>query len=320
MRSLIAAFLLGLTCAIAQNEVRLGERTRFLFADETQARQVLTNRDDFVIRLSSFDRAARMKSAEEVDEGQFLEFVGSQALSFQPGEVAGIERSLLALRPGIEKHKLRWPETILLVKTTGREEANAAYTRGAAIILPENELRSRTEGALQALLCHELFHVLSRHDALLKKKLYSLIGFTECNEVPFPDNLVRITNPDAPKNDYWIEVMVKGKRTLAVPILYAEPPRYDVLRGGSFFDYLRFKLLVVEKGGEGADVTFDSKAPILLEPGSVEGFFEQIGQNTDYIIHPEEILAENFRILVMQVKDVKSPEVLARLEKALLDE
>jgi hypothetical protein len=47
------------------------------------------------------------------------------------------------------------------------------------------------------------------------------------------------------------------------------------------------------------------------------GFFEQVGRNTDYLIHPEEILADNFALLVVGDKRIVSPEVINRIKKVL---
>jgi hypothetical protein len=38
-----------------------------------------------------------------------------------------------------------------------------------------------------------------------------------------------------------------------------------------------------------------------------------------YIIHPEEILADNFALLVLQQRQVPSPEVIDRIERVLID-
>jgi len=52
----------------------------------------------------------------------------------------------------------------------------------------------------------------------------------------------------------------------------------------------------------------------------VDGFYEQIGRNTDYIIHPEETLANNFVHLMIGKKGLKNPEIPAQIEKLLLAE
>jgi deoxyribodipyrimidine photo-lyase len=42
----------------------------------------------------------------------------------------------------------------------------------------------------------------------------------------------------------------------------------------------------------------DAGEPIMTKPEGAAGFFEQVGRNTGYLIHPEEILADNFELLV----------------------
>ena len=43
-----------------------------------------------------------------------------------------------------------------------------------------------------------------------------------------------------------------------------------------------------------------------LNLDEVEGFYEQIQRNTNYIIHPDEILADNFIFLVQAKKDPRT--------------
>jgi hypothetical protein len=57
--------------------------------------------------------------------------------------------------------------------------------------------------------------------------------------------------------------------------------------------------------------------PILWNPYAVKGFFEQIGRNTNYVIHPEETLANNFIHLMMAKQDLKTPEIPYKIEAVL---
>ena len=66
-----------------------------------------------------------------------------------------------------------------------------------------------------------------------------------------------------------------------------------------------------------ARATYDVAHPTLLDLDQVSGFYEQVGRNTDYIIHPEEILADNFKLLLVGKADVSSPDVLRRLRAVL---
>jgi hypothetical protein len=44
---------------------------------------------------------------------------------------------------------------------------------------------------------------------------------------------------------------------------------------------------------------------------------EQIGRNTEYVIHPEEVLADNFALLVLKKANVPSPEILQKMREVL---
>jgi len=296
-------------------EVQYGEKSQVRFASVEQGRQVLTNRDDFVARLSGFDRAARLKTDRTVSEAEFLGFVAKNVLEFNDREIARIEGSLKKLQPKIQALNLDLPGTVLLIKTTGKEEGEAAYTRANAIVLPEKKIGAGGDGTLEDLICHELFHVASRHDAKMKERLYAAIGFQKCEEAPLPAGMMRITNPDAPRNDHWIRLTKGGMAISAIPILFAKPQIYDPKKGGDFFNYLQFKMLAVKLTG--GKTVLDAENPEPLDLSSLEGFFPQVGQNTRYIIHPEEILADNFVLLVNGNKEMKSPEVLQRMREAL---
>ena len=307
---------------LARAEIALGTNVTFVFATIETGRQILTCRDDFVQRLSPFDRAARLKSDREISEGQFLDFVGSNVLAWTEGDKQRLTGAIQELHTPLVSLALRLPKTVYLVKTTGHEEGNAAYTRTNAIVFPKHELKNTTAN-LQRLFCHELFHVLSRAQPDLRHRLYAAIGFVPCNELEFPPELLlrKLTNPDAPLNDHCIRLQVAGEDHWAMPILFASTPKYDVARGGEFFDYLQFKLLLVQRDNATGFVQplANDRRPNLVDPSDVTGFFEQVGRNTAYILHPEEILADNFALLVLQQRQVPSPEIIDRIERVLID-
>jgi len=300
----------------------------FAFATIQQGREILTNRDDFVLALSPFDRAARMKTDQNVPERDYLDFVARNVLDWDAAEKKLVQSALEDLQPRLEALALPFPENILFIKTTGAEEGGAEYTRANAIILPQSTLKS-SRSNMRGIIAHELFHVLSRKNPPLKEKLYAAIGFQPCGEIVFPPTLAerKITNPDAPRNDHCIRVKIGDESVWAVPILFSTSARYDVARGGEFFQYLNFQFLVVERKDSepSAKASYDASHPRLISPDKISGFYEQVGQNTDYIIHPEEILADNFKLLMLAdnskllplEKGVRSPEILKKLAEAL---
>jgi hypothetical protein len=155
----------------------------------------------------------------------------------------------------------------------------------------------------------------------LRERLYAAIGFVKCDEVAFPFALKArmITNPDAPSSDHFIRLRVDSQGSLAIPILFSSTEKYDVVRGGEFFNYLQFQLLLVERtdGSPAVRPMYDGRNPKTVGIGEVSGFFEQVGNNTQYIIHPEEILADNFALLVLRNGSLPSPEILKKLEQIL---
>jgi hypothetical protein len=317
---LVSIMILLLFPRLSQAEMQFGAKTVVGFASANQGKEILMTRDDFIERLSPFDRAARMKTDKNVSERDFLNFIGNHVLLWDEAEKQKVANAFQGIQPRIEALSLPFPERIYMVKTTGNEEGGAAYTRGNAIILPKAHLVSDTT-AIQRLICHELLHILSRANPDLRERLYGAIGFTKCNEVEFPLTLRsrKITNPDAPRNDYCIRLRVGSKESWAIPILFSNTEKYDISRGGEFFEYLNFQFLLVERSGDPpiARPLFDGPKPRLVAIQQVSGFIEQVGRNTSYVIHPEEILADNFALLVLGERNAPSPDVLERIKMVL---
>ncbi|MCH5377417.1 MAG: hypothetical protein JJ992_25940, partial [Planctomycetes bacterium] len=305
--------------AAAHAEVRLNDGTTVEFATIERARELLARQDDFTRRTSPFDRAARMKKDRNVSVEEYLRFAASHALTWTDKERQRLAEIIASVRPALADFKLPLPAMIDLVKTTGDEEGGAAYTRGTAIVLPQR-IANAPEGDLRRLFCHELFHVLSRQNAAWRDRLYATIGFQRTSKIPFPEELEprRITNPDAPHNEHFIRVRLDDRPVCAVPILFARTAQYDPTSGGEFFSYLQFRLLIMseEAAGQRIVVNGDGNAK-LVGVDDVTGFYEQVGRNTGYVIHPEEILADNFSLLIVKPNEARSPEILQKMRAVL---
>jgi hypothetical protein len=277
-------------------------------------------RDDFIRRLSPFDREARLKVDHPVSEEDFLNFVGRNVSDWTNEEIQTVQTSVEKLRPLLRQFPVSLPSTIQLIKTTGSEEGNATYTRETAIVIPKADL-GKSQKELESLICHELFHILSRQNPDLRERLYEAIGFMHCDEIEFPRELAsrKITNPDAPRNDHFIRLTIRGQECLAVPILFSTAEVYNIERGGEFFEYLNFQFLVMQKTSNPTRLKtqYENSMPKLIGPQDVSGFFEQVGQNTQYIIHPEEILADNFALLILKGENVPSPQILQKMMEIL---
>jgi len=300
-----------LLCALASVTLLCGLASRCasaitVFATPDQGRAALSAHDDFVARLSPFDRAARTKSSAPVSEAEYLEFIKANVIEWTDGERERVAAALERVRHLLHTAGLTFPDPLMLIRTTGNEEGGAAYTRGGAIVLPNDMLRE-SDDSLTHLLSHETFHVISRYNPTLREKLYRTIGFEACPEFAFPADLAsrKITNPDAPRNDHRIKVVYQDQPRWAIPVLYADRAAYDAQRGGQFFDYMRFRLALQDDSDD--THTGSAHAPQFVEVKDVHGFFEHVGRNTQYIIHPEEILADNFALAISSQPVVASP-------------
>jgi hypothetical protein len=321
MRNLFLMLPLALLVARpCHGDFELTPETEVAFPTADVAKQILGARDEFVQCMSPFDRAARMKTDREVSEKDYLAFAQSAVLPWEEAEQKEVESVLRSLAPALTRLSVPMPKTIYLIKTTGTEEGNSPYTRSNALVLPRANLNVPGYEPRQ-LVCHELFHIISRANPRLREALYGAIGFTKCEEVELPPPLRsrKITNPDAPRNDHAIRVQYRGAAFWAVPILFSRSDKYDVKRGGEFFDYIQFQLMLVQKATTSSPTSPTRVGPHaqLVAVDEVTGFFEQVGRNTRYIIHPEEILAENFVFLVLGPADVPSPQIPQTIKDVL---
>lgn len=293
----------------------------FVFASSEQGRAILTERDDYVQRLSAFDRQARLRRDEPVDETTYLEFVGGEVREWDADDRERVTAALQSLSSSLSMLALPTAAEIQLVYTSGREESGAAYTRGTAIVLPASRIQI-SDHDLEVLIAHELFHVISRSDKELRDQLYALIGFKASNEIRLPAAIAsrRITNPDAPTVEHVLKLkLASGSTVYVAPVLFARA-EYDPNVRGSMFDYLEFQLMEVErKEDEGFAAVTRSGLPVFHSPAEPD-FMRQIGRNTAYIIHPEEILADNFAMWVTGKTDVPDPWVIDGIRNALAED
>lgn len=301
--------------AATAQTVALHDEATIRFATIEEGRVVLGTRDDWVASFGPFDRQVRMRTREPVTNEQFLEFAAGEALAWSDDEMTkftGVVESVGAKLDGLGI-RLDLPAETLFIKTTGVEEGgNANYTRANAVIIPQRQA-ARPADELEDVVLHELFHIMSRHNPSIRPPLYRIIGFQPCDEMEYPKALIprKITNPDAFHFDTFIQVTVGTRRILGMLLTLSNKSVYT---GGGLFDYVAIEMLeITVENGVPTPVTTDGQ-PVLHEMTTVRNFWEQIGANSRYIVHPEEIIADNF-VLAVGGKKVANAEIL----KAVLE-
>ena len=305
----------GLGCFAA--EVRIGKSCVARFVGREEGIATITQRDSYTAQLSRFDLQVRLSTERNVTIDDWARFVAGEVEEWSAKDCERISLLLDSVRRRIAKLALPLPHEILLVATTGKEESNAAYCRGAAIALPQ-QIRAGTDTQLESLLIHELFHVISNQNPQLKASLYRLVGFELCEPLAIHPSLRdrRITNPDAPHIDCVIELVDGNRAFHAAPILYASTAQFDPKKLG-LFGYLEFRLMVLEKVGDQWKPADKEGRAVVVDPKKSRSFQEKTGGNTSYIIHPEEILADNFVHMVLERPNLATPQIVIGLRKVL---
>jgi hypothetical protein len=292
---------------------------RFAFASPEQARAVLGERDDYVRATAALERSAVLRTAEAIEPERFAAAMRETALAWTEEERAAFAPVLAPLERFIAAMRWKAPPAILIVKASDRLMDGFPHTRGNAIVLQEGVLQDAVArpGMMHYLMAHEAFHVLSRADAGVREALYAAIGFRACAAVDLPAALerLRVTNPDAPESRHAITVRLQGESVEVLPFVHFQAETIDPRAG--FGGQMRTSWLPIERQQGGCKVRDER-----LLSGELEGLYEQVGRNTGYLIHPEEILADNFALLFREavspgVAKIRSPEILDRMRRIL---
>ena len=136
----ILAFTTFLFTGFSHAGIIIGDNTEVVFASVEEGRAILTARDDFVQRLSPFDRAARLKTDRDVSEEEFLAFVGNSVLAWSDNNRGKVEDVINGIRSSLGALSPPLPDKIYMITTSGNEEGNAAYTRSNSVVLPTSFL------------------------------------------------------------------------------------------------------------------------------------------------------------------------------------
>jgi len=320
-RFLILLLSIGTPHGALAQSAKDAAASAYAFATPAEGRAILAMRDEYLRAISALERSARLKTGDKVDEGRFVEFMQGTVLDWTEEE----RRQLRPLIADLDRFLsgLKWKRLgkILLVRVDAALENGAPHTRANAIMLPKNEYTG-TADLLTYVMSHETFHVLTREDSALKERLYGAIGFRRCERIEIPESVsrMRITNPDAVENRHTIAVRYRGEAVEAMPFLRFKSDDIDTRSG--FLVNAWIAWLLVDRERTDCRVRTGSSAEAEVAPRELQGLFEQIGRNTEYLAHPEEILADNFfRLFVSTLRGpaagVQSPEILERMRAIL---
>lgn len=280
--------------------------------DSDEAKSAVSHQDSYSKILTSFDIQSKIKRLGELSYKDYLTNAQLFLYNWKPHEKEYLKNIINQVEKQIKKKKYKFnlPNEILVIKSAMHEEGGAnGFTRENFMVLNLNSLSLH-------LFEHELFHIISRYNSAKISEAYSVLGFKPCNEVEIPSTLInfKISNPDAPFNNFYIELEHDNNPIEALMLLYSNRP----YTGGGFFTYVNKGLMLLEGDDDSKKAILDGGRPILLDYSDVNGLYEKIGKNTGYNIHQEEVTAEHFSMALNDVKNLPDQHLVDKLDEILI--
>lgn len=319
----IVGFMLTAYACQAQQPTALmflekGKVVMILDANDASKAITYDKRNGFFEKVTAVEMSIQMK--KPLLPGQTRAELLPEYVRFMKTEVADFSEAEVKYLSGIVEKMVKtvysvnsdiFPDTLKLIKTKGNHYGEGVwYTREDCIIIPAGELAAQNTKAFTSTMYHELFHVYSRLNPAKSVELYKLIGFKSIgyDQVVLPTGLAErvLHNPDGVDFAQKISLTQEDKSVIhAIPIIYANAKGYQ--EGKEFFGYLEFNLFQVEQQADGKwhvkvkEDGFSSTLSLDKQPD----FFRQIKDNTGYIIHPDEVMADNFSFYMQDLDGAK---------------
>ena len=292
----------------------------FNFSSKEEGKYLISLQDTFINNLSPFDLEARcnFKDATKYD---YLLFCRNNVLNWTDENIILIDGLLKEIDGEFKQRGMVIPfiDNINLVKTTSKEEGGAmGYTRGNTIYVADY-IMYKPKVKIKEILTHELFHILTRSSFPFKQEMYSIIRFTALDKTIDLTTLNQrcrfVSNPDVSNSCSYIELKDwdgKEHRLLMTTLARSN------YHGGSLFKYIQPYFL--ELDSEHNIMTYGDNLPVRksIYGEYYKDFIMKVGQNTGYMVNPEEILAENFRIAILgEIDEVPNPEIINNIRNGM---
>lgn len=331
MKTIFQWAIVAILSIYSTNMLAAGTTINYRLATANETRKLLQNNTDYYAKMNQMDIDWRVRKT-----GGTLAELQTMAWQ-QTRDWTDAERELMATAVGIVTDSLNSigcqlpvPAEIVFAKTTQIEEGGSGgYTIKNVIFLGEMAMQACVPSAERTaednkfrlmwftkLVAHELFHCVTRHSPAFRQKMYAQIGFTVMDhDITFPDAIMQRMgiNPDVEHLDNYAEFTINGqKRRCELILLYDKSWAEASAEKGDrivFFQFVKPGLVPLDDMSKVYDVT------------DATDFWTIVGRNTEYVISPEECLADNFSYAVVQglypATPYKSPQLIQNIITAL---
>jgi hypothetical protein len=299
-------------------EIILSGINKVQLLDSVSASKAIV-RDDlekFFDKITAVDCAIQMKKTfpenAKRDEvvAEYLGFLQRDVSTFTKEESEFIVKAMNeAFQLCSKVNKTFFPDEILLIKSHGLAYGeDTYYTRENCIIIPKQALAKRNYDEFLKVMLHEISHVVTRTHPSVKTQLYALIGFKKMvSALTINDSLKRrlLTNPDGIALDWATTFTASDNQSIYVlPLIYATNTVW-LPTNPDFFNNMGFNYYEIAPAADAksfAVQTIGDEQKSTLDTKGINTLFQQ-NYNTGYIIHPDEIIADNFSILMISEKN-----------------
>ncbi len=200
-----------------------------------------------------------------------------------------------------------------------------AYTAGTRIYV-DMDLLLREEkvekGMAEMVMWHEMWHVISRNNPDLRRKMYALIGFNVlADEIEIPAEVKKhiLCNPDVERHDSYATFTINGKATDCMLMLYSNEDRYkEGMNFGNLLDTTNgYWLLALDS--QTHKPYRDEAGKWVVYNSSEASDFDKVmsGGNTSYCDDPEECMADNFSYAIMNITSLPNQKLLQDIRDLL---
>jgi hypothetical protein len=333
----VISFLTALTlsCSAQQpiSEFKLDPTHSLLFLNKTEAANTIIQdaTDGFFEKITASEISIQIKrplngneTAENM-KNEYLTFLQNDVSNFTEEEIIFVNNIFEEVFSTVQKvDKNIFPAELKLIKTDAKHYGESVYyTRENCIVIPFNELDKKNRKDFLATMLHELFHIYSRLNPEKSKILYQLIGFEPIgfDNLKLPKELGKrvFFNPDGVDFAQKITLKTETGTIYAIPIIYSNHVGFTNSKP-DFFGYLEFNLFQITptEAGKWTVLTQEDGFTSTLNIKKMTDFFRQIKDNTHYIIHPDEVLADNFSYVFLQKNDASVGEKFSKDGKQLM--
>ena len=319
---MLAAIMLLASCsspAKPADSKEDGGILNYRIADKEEGIQLMMSNESIFNGLTQNDLDFRMQETGASLE-RYKEFAKEQVRDFTDEQKAVINKHMERIINTIKDRGYQLPELeqIVFINTTMKEECGAtAYTHGTQIyfngdVLAEKSRDDQNPELIDHLISHELFHCMTRCSSEFRSKMYEVIHFTTQDkdyELPPSVKEYFITNPDVERHNSHASFIINGESVDCFMAFVTT--RHFEKAGDSFFDCSTPALVPVD----GTDTYYI--------PEEAVNFDEVFGTNTDYVIDPEECMANNFSYLIgygmkgPEGKGYPNPEIISAIDEIL---